>query len=272
MKNIRLLALDLEDTLLRSDFSVSYRTKTAVKRTEALGITVALVSGRIPADMERFSKTFGLNKRPGFLMCNNGALVMESNTGKVIYETRIEPGIALAICELADAEGFAVQRYEDDIMYVSRQNEYTSYDEKITGIRQVVVEHFHDMLGSKCYKLLIPGDPMLLNPLESLIRTYLENDITLFAGRPYFLEILPPNTNKGIALAKIAESIGVTAEETMAIGDSLTDQAMIEWAGTGVCMVNGDEQIKKIAQIVTDLNNDEDGAAEIINRYILARE
>jgi len=272
MNTIRLLALDLEDTLLRSDFSVSYRTKNAIKRTESMGVTVVLASGRIPSDMERFSKTFGLHKRPGFLICNNGALVMESNTGKIIHETRIAPEIALAICELADAEGFAVQRYENDVMYVSRQNEYTVYDEKLTGIRQVVVENFHDMLGSNCYKLLIPGDPMLLSPLESLVRTYLENDITLFTSRPYFLEILPPETNKGIALSKIAGSLGITAEETLAVGDSMTDEAMITWAGTGVCMINGDEKLRSVAKAVTEQSNDDDGVAEVIGKYILARE
>ncbi|MCL2834599.1 MAG: HAD hydrolase family protein, partial [Treponema sp.] len=239
---------------------------------EALGVTVALVSGRIPADMEQFSKTFGLHKRPGYLICNNGALVIESHTGKTVYETRIDPQIALAICELADAEGFAVQRYEENVMYVSRHNEYADYDEKLTGIKQVVVQNFHDMLGSSCYKLLIPGDPMLLGPLENLIRVYLENDITLFTGRPYFLEILPPGTNKGIALAKVAEILGVASEDTMAIGDSLTDEAMIKWAGTGVCMLNGDEQLKSAAQIVTGQSNDDDGAAEVIFKYILAKE
>ena len=272
MNNIRLLALDLEDTLLRSDYSVSGRTKNAVKRAVSLGITVVLVSGRIPSDMERFSKIFGLNKKSGYLVCNNGALVIESNTGKIVHETRIAPEIALAICELADAEGFAVQRYEDDVMYVSRQNEYTMYDEKLTGIKQVVVENFHDMLGSNCYKLLVPGDPMLLSPLESLIRTYLESDITLFTNKPYFLEILPPQTNKSVALSKIAELLGVSREETMAVGDSLTDEAMIEWAGIGVCMINGDERLKSRAKIITEQSNDDDGAAEIIIKYILDRE
>ena len=272
MNNIRLLALDLDDTLLRSDFSISYRTRNAVKRTENLKVTIALASGRIPAEMDHFSKMLGLHKRPGYLICNNGALVMESNTHKIVYETRIESQIALAICELADAEGFPVQRYEDDIMYVSRQNEYTAYDEKLTGLRQIVVDNFHDLLGQNCYKLLIPGDPMLLTPLESLIRTYMDNDITLLSSRPYFLEILPPQTNKGIALTRVAEVLEITPDETMAIGDSMNDQAMIEWAGLGVAMINGDERIRNIAQLITEHSNDDDGVAEIIRKYILARE
>ena len=266
-----MLAFDLDDTLLRSDFSISYKTRNAIKRAEAEGVTVVLASGRIPTAMEQYSRLLGLNKRPGYLVCNNGALIQESNTGAVIHEAKIEPSVALAVCDLADAEGFPVQMYEDDIMYVSRQNEFSSYDEKITGIRQVVVVNFRAMVGEGCYKLIIPGDPMILGHLESLLKTYLGEDITLFTSRPYFLEVLPRATNKGTALAIVAEIIGVSAEEALAIGDSMNDEAMIRWAGVGVAMANGDDRIKNIADIVTDRTNDDDGVAEVIEKYFFGK-
>jgi len=267
----RMLALDLDDTLLRSDLSISYKTRNAIKRTEPDGITVVLASGRIPSAMEHFSKLLGLHKRPAYLVSNNGALIQESNTGSVIYEAKIEPHVALAICDLADAEGFPVQMYDDDIMYVSRQNEFSSYDEKVTGIRQVVVENFRAMVGEGCYKLIIPGDPMILKPMESLILTYLGEDVTLFTSRPYFLEIMPRATDKGTALARIAEITGIKAEEALAIGDSMNDEAMIRWAGLGVAMANGDERIKSIADFITDRTNDDDGVAEVIDRYFFGK-
>jgi len=266
-----MLALDLDDTLLRSDHSISYRTRNAIKRTEPAGVTVVLASGRIPKAMEPFARLLGLNKRPGYLVCNNGSLIRESNTGAVIHEVKIEPQLALTVCALADAEGFPVQLYEDDVMYVTRKNEYSSIDQKVTGFRQVVVENFHAMVGGGCYKLIIPGDPMLLAPLESILRTYLGNDITLFTSRPYFLEILPRDTDKGAALAKIAEIRGISADETLAIGDSMNDEAMLRWAGIGVAMANGDEWIKNIAGFVTDNTNDTDGVAEIIEKYFFTK-
>jgi Cof subfamily protein (haloacid dehalogenase superfamily) len=271
MRTTRLLALDLDDTLLRSDLSISYRTRNAIKRTEAAGVTAVLASGRIPAAMDRFSRLLGMHKRPGYLIANNGTVILESHTGNIIHEVRIEPEIALAACDLAAAEGFAVQIYEDDIMYVSRQNEYSSYDQKLTGLRQVVVENFRAMVGQGCYKLLIPGDPMLLEPLESILRTYLGKDITLFTSKPYFLEILPPETNKGTALARVAEILGLAPDEVLAIGDSMNDEAMLRWAGMGVAMANGDERIKGIADLVTDHSNDDDGVAEVIDKYILGK-
>jgi hydroxymethylpyrimidine pyrophosphatase-like HAD family hydrolase len=111
---------------------------------------------------------------------------------------------------------------------------------------------------------------MLLAPLESLIRTYLGRDITLFSNRPYFIEILPPETNKGTALARVAEAMSIDSGEVLAIGDSMNDEDMIRWAGTGVAMINGDDRIKSIADLVTDHSNDDDGVAEIIDKFILS--
>ncbi|MDR2158532.1 MAG: Cof-type HAD-IIB family hydrolase [Treponema sp.] len=271
MSSIRMLALDLDDTLLRSDLTISYRTRNAIKRAEAAGITVVLASGRVPAAMEHFARLLGMHRRPGYLICNNGTMIQESHTGDLVHEAKIDAETALIAYDLANAEGFPVQIYEDDIMYVSRSNEFTEYDQKLTGLRQVVVENFGAMVGGGVYKLLIPGDPMLLAPLESIIRTYLGNDITLFTSKPYFLEILPAQTDKGTALAKTAELVGIARGEVLAIGDSMNDEAMIRWAGTGVAMANGDERIKNIADLVTEKTNDDDGVAEVIEKYILAR-
>ena len=271
MNPVRLLALDLDDTLLRSDLTISYRTRNAIKRVEASGVTVVLASGRIPAAMEHYAKMLGMHRRPGYLVCNNGTTIQESHSGNIVYEIKIEAGTALIAFDLADAEGFPVQIYEDDVMYVSRRNEYTGYDQKLTGLRQVVVENFRSMVGGGCHKLLVPGDPVLLAPLESLLRTYLGDDITLFTSKPYFLEILPARTDKGSALAKIAGFLGIKREEALAIGDSMNDEAMLRWAGTGVAMVNGDERMKSIAAMVTGRSNDDDGVADFIEQYMLGR-
>jgi Cof subfamily protein (haloacid dehalogenase superfamily) len=266
-----MLALDLDDTLLRSDLTISFRTRNAIKRAESAGIVVVLASGRIPAAMEQFSRLLGMHKRPGFLVCNNGAMVQESQTGEVIYNTRIPPETALVVFDLADAEGFPVQLYENDVRYISRTNEYTDYDQRLTGLRQVVVENFRDMVAAGCFKLLIPGDPMILAPLEKLLRIYIGEQATIFTSKPYFLEILPPRTDKGTALAWVASRLDIPREAVLAIGDSMNDEAMIRWAGVGVAMVNGDERIKSIASLVTEKSNDDDGIADLIEKYLLSK-
>jgi len=268
----KILALDLDDTLLHSDLSISYRTRNAIKQAVEMGVTVVLASGRVLAAMEHFSQLLGLHKRRGYLICNNGALILETHTGNIVHEVKLDKETLLAVCSLADAEGFALQMYDDNIMYVSRQNEYSNIDQKTTGLRQVVVENFKDMAGEGCYKLVIPGDPELLKYMEIIIRTYMGQNLTLFTSHPYFLELTPEDTDKGTALAKVAEMLNVRQGETIAIGDSMNDEAMIRWAGIGVAIANSDERIKSIADFVTERTNDEDGVAEVIEKYLLKEE
>jgi len=269
MSIIRLLAVDLDDTLLRSDLTISYRTRSAIKKAEDAGVKVVLASGRVPAAMESFARMLGMHRRLGYLICNNGTIIQETLAGNIAYEIRMDPRSALAAFDLADAEDFPVQIYEGDVMYVSRSNEYTEYDKKLTGLRQVVVENFRAMVGGGCHKLLIPGDPMLLAPLQNLFRAYLDDDVTLFTSKPYFLEVLPARIDKGTALSKVSELLGIKREEVLAVGDSMNDEAMIRWAGVGVAMVNGDERIKAVADYVTERTNDDDGIAEVIEKYVL---
>jgi Cof subfamily protein (haloacid dehalogenase superfamily) len=263
----KILAMDLDDTLLRSDLSISCRTRNAIKQVVRMGVTVVLASGRIHAAMDRYSRLLGLHEKPGYLICNNGALILETHTGSIVHEAKLDKETILAVCDMADAEGFALQMYDNDIMYVSRLNEYSSLDQKTTGLRQVAVENFRDMAIDGCYKLIIPGDPELIKHAETIIRTYLGQSLTLFTSRPYFLELMPKNTDKGTALAKVAGILNVAQGEAIAIGDSMNDEAMIRWAGIGVAMANGDERVKSIADLVTDYTNDEDGVAEVIEKY-----
>ncbi|MDR2019500.1 MAG: Cof-type HAD-IIB family hydrolase [Treponema sp.] len=269
--SVRMFALDLDDTLLRSDLTISFRTRNAIKRAEAAGVVVVLASGRVPSAMEPFARRLGLNKRPGYLICNNGTIIQESHTGAIIDEVRLPAETALIAYDLVAAEGFPVQIYEDDVMYVSRSNEFADYDQKITGLRQVVVENFRSMVAAGCYKLLIPGDPMILQPLENLLKTYVGSEVTIFTSKPYFLEILPPHTDKGTALEKVALRLGIPRTAVVAIGDSMNDEAMLRWAGTGVAMANGDRRIKDMADLVTDRSNDDDGVADVIERCLAGK-
>lgn len=269
MNEITLLALDLDDTLLREDLTISFHTKNVLKRVEEAGIIVVLASGRSPKAMERYARDLGLHKRPGYLVCNNGTTIQESHTGTIVKEFFLPIEASLAVFDLVDAEGFPVQIYEDGTIYVSRRNEYADIDQKLTGLRQVVVDNFRSFIAAGAQKMVIPGDPALLKPLEVLLKTFIGDRVTIFTSKPYFLEILPPATGKGEALAVVAQMLGIDRNQVMAIGDSMNDESMIRWAGYGVAMLNGDPRIKAIAKAVTGRTNEEDGVADFVEQHLL---
>jgi Cof subfamily protein (haloacid dehalogenase superfamily) len=265
-----MLALDLDDTLLRSDLSISFRTRNAVRKAGALGVAVVLASSRSPGAVDHFARLLGMNRQRGFIIANNGTVLQESDTGAVVFDAKIPPLAALLVFDMADAEGFAVQIYDDEIMYISRINEFS--EQKVTGLRQVVVENFRSMVASGCGRMLIPGDPMLLGPLKALLDAYSGDGVSLRNARPYLLEALPQDVDKGSTLALAARRLSVPRESVLAVGDSLNDESMLRWAGCPVAMVNGDERIKEIAALVTKKSNDEDGVAEVIERYVIKGE
>jgi Cof subfamily protein (haloacid dehalogenase superfamily) len=268
---IKLIALDLDDTLLRSDLSVSFYTRHILKKTIARGIVVVLASGRTPSSLLPFAKKLGLAGKPGYFICENGALVLDSLTGEAFDETFIPTKIALTAYKLADAEGFCMQKYDGDLTYLSHRNEFTDYDEKLTGLKQVLVEDFTKIVEKGCRKLLIPGDPMILGPLEELLRVYIGDNATLFTSKPYFLEVLPLNTDKGTALAKICQKLNIDRNDVMAFGDSMNDLAMLNWSGVPVVMKNADERIKAAAKIITEKTNNDDGVARTIVKHVFGK-
>ena len=278
-KKLRILALDLDDTTLHSDISISRHTRNIIKQAEKEGATIVLASSRIPEAMGRYVRLLGLDKKPGYLVSKNGALITESNTGKIIHEARLDVRAALAICDLALAENFPIQIFEDDIMYVSRKNEYTGHDQRITGIRQVVVENFRAMVAEGCHKLIIAGEPSILSNVKTIIENFMVKDVTLYTSRPYFIEIMPKETGKGNALTLIAGILGVSTDQIMVIGDSRNGEAMIRLAGTGMTIANApavadanaETANKSIVVQVTDGAND-NGVAEAIEKYFIKKD
>jgi len=268
---LRILALDLDDTTLHSDISISKPTRNTIKQAEKDGATVVLASSRIPEAMGRYVRLLGLDKKKGYIISKNGALITESNTGKIIHEAMLEVKTALAICDLAIAENFPIQIFEDDIMYVSRKNEYTGKDQRLTGIRHVVVENFRAMVAEGCHKLIIAGEPSVLSHVKTIIENFMVKDVTLYTKRHNFLEIMPRGVNKESALALVAGILGASADQIMVIGDSMNGEAMIRLVGTGKAIANADSAHKSIVVHVTDGTHDS-GIAEAIEKYFVKKD
>ncbi|MDR2700854.1 MAG: Cof-type HAD-IIB family hydrolase [Spirochaetaceae bacterium] len=268
MTPVRLLAVDMDDTLPRSGNSVPFRVRSAVRKAGSRGITMALVSHWPPETLKQVSALMGIKKQPGCLIASSGTIVMESRAGIVLYEQKLPPAAALPVFDMADAEGFAVQIHGGDTMYISRANEFTGYGEKLTGLRQTVAGNFREMIAAGCHKLLIPGDPMILEPLARLLKT-LSDDVAIHSPMPYLLEVLPSGANKAAALALAAEKCSVPREEVLAMGNSPDDAAMLRWAGYSVTTSSADPQLKEIASYVTEESSMEDCIAKVIEHFIL---
>jgi len=268
--DVGIIAMDLDDTLLRHDLTISDRTVDTLREAAARGIKIMLASGRAPNAMYPYAERIGIDKTPSFIIANNGSQIIASDTRTIVKETFLPTEIALEAFRLTEAAGLSCHVYEDAIIHVSKETEYSERDWKLSGLKPIVPDDYEALLRKGVYKLVIPGDPEFIVPVESEFKVEFAGKATVFVSKPYFLEVLPFESGKGESLKEIAEGmLGIPRERVMAFGDSMNDESMIRYAGQSVAMKNSREEILGLGRHVTDLTNDEDGIADFIEKYVL---
>lgn len=267
-KPIKLLALDLDDTLLDKEHRISPENRTALLAAEERGVHVVLASGRTPKAMIPYARELGMDRREGLLIAYNGASIRDCATLKEEWGIRLDRTVCSDLFAWCAEEGIPIQTYVDDAILVNIDNEYSQLDSKLTSMPNVVVDQT-EFAREERVKCLIPGDPALIQDILPRIREAFRGRATFFTSKPYFLEVMPPGADKGIALARLADLHGYQRDEVMAMGDAMNDFGMVEWAGAGIAMANGRDELKAVAAWVTTRTNHESGVAEAVKRFIL---
>jgi Cof subfamily protein (haloacid dehalogenase superfamily) len=268
--DVDIIAMDLDDTLLRQDLTISDRTVATLQKAADKGILVMLASGRAPEAMTPYAKRLGIDRRKSFLICNNGSQIITSDTLETVREHFLPNDLAVEAFRLAVDAGLSCHIYENDIIHVSKETEFSDQDYKLSGLKPIIPDDYEALIRRGTFKLVIPGDPEFIVPVEAEFKAEFGDRATIFVSKPYFLEVLPANTGKGEALTEIANDIVRTSmDRVMAFGDSMNDESMIRLAGLSVAMRNGRPEILKLAKYVTDKTNDEDGIADFLEKYVL---
>ncbi|HOC29631.1 MAG TPA: Cof-type HAD-IIB family hydrolase [Treponemataceae bacterium] len=265
-----IIAMDLDDTLLRHDLTISDRTVDTLRRVSEAGSTILLASGRAPEAMSAYSARIGLDRMKSYLITNNGSQVITSDTRETVFEHFLPVDVAIEAFRLVIDAGLSCHIYENDINYVSKETEFSDRDYQLSGLKPVIPEDYEALLRKGAYKLVIPGHPDYIVPVEAEFKVIFEGRANVFVSKPYFLELLPLNAGKGEALRELAEKyLGAAQDRVMAFGDSMNDESMIAWAGQSVAMCNGRPEILKLAKHRTYLSNDEDGIADFLEKHVL---
>ena len=261
---IRAIAFDLDDTLLRSDLTVSDYTVDVLHRAAERGIIILPASGRTRDSM--FPTVQRIGCASAFISCN-GADVWTTDRGLLMQEL-LPVELAHEVARFAAERGVYCQTYSPSRFYFSIDNEYAVSYAKSSSLEGEYVGDLTAFIQRPVTKLLMMDTP------ERIAALYAESQ-TLFAGRasmtcskPYFLECNPLRATKGNALRWCGQHFGFTMDELLTFGDSLNDVSMLEAAGTGVAMGNAREDVKAMGFPVC-LSNDDDGVARYIDEHIL---
>lgn len=267
----KLMALDLDDTLLNNKLLISDRAVEAVQKAAAQGIYITICSGRSPSAILPFVRRLDLagTKQGRYAVASNGSVVVDLHKRQEIYSAKVGGDALREAKKAADKLGLPCQVYSSSMVYASIDNEWTRMDSKLTGVPSEIVPGFDEFLKQGFAKMMIPGDPKILVGLQKELADRLQGRAVVLISKPYFLEILPPNCGKGEALEFLCGQLGINMKEVMAFGDSMNDETMIVKSGMSVAMSNGLDAIKDAAAYVTRFSNDQDGLADFVEQFVL---
>lgn len=269
--DVKLIALDLDDTLLNDDRQITDLTVQALRDCAQKGIYIVLCSGRAEDAILPFVRRLQIAglEAGRFLIAINGCSIFDLHTRQNIFCKKVEPEILLRTNELAEAVGLRSEVYTPDTIYYREETKWTKLDVDLCGLKGLAVENYEDFLQKGFTKMLVPGEPEQLLELQKTLRAEFKERAVIFTSKPYFLEILPPDCGKGEAVSYLAKELNIPIEKTMGFGDSMNDESLIRMCGYGVAMCNGLAAIKNIADFVTKYDNNHDGVGKFIYEEIL---
>lgn len=262
----RLVALDLDDTLLDRDLVFSPRTRRVIRQVMDAGVMVTLATGRMFQSALPYSQELGLTLP---LICYQGALIKDPVSREVLFHQAVPLEAARQVIQIVRRWGLHVNAYVDDNLYVEKA---TPEAERYVRIARVSLHPVGDLLAflkEPPTKLVIVSDEPIIAKVMGELKAVFGETLYITESLPIFCEIAHPGCNKGTALAMLASHLGVAQEETVAVGDGLNDLEMVEWAGLGVAMGNAPLEVRSAARIVTGTIK-EDGAARALEEIFLA--
>lgn len=264
----KLIAVDLDDTLLNDDLIVTEGTKQAMAAAFEQGVIVTLATGRMYASAQQVANNINLNVP---IITYQGALVKTLLDGKVLYERSVPTDAAKELYAYCQANHLHLQLYVDDELYGTEDNERIRNYSKQSNIPYRIEPDFNKLIEHPMNKLLIIDEPERLDEVALELLSLIGDRTHITKSKAHYLEIMHKEGTKGHALRYLAGHIGCTMDETIAIGDAWNDREMIMAAGLGVAMGNAVPALKELADYVT-LSNNEDGVKHVIEKFVLNRE
>ncbi len=257
----RLVATDLDGTVVRSDGTISARTTAAIARLEELGVPFVMVTGRPPRWMAPVAEATG---HRGLAVCANGALLYDLHTERVVRSHLLDADAAAQVVTALREQVPGVSFAAEDADAVFGHEPSYQVRWKTDGMKVGPVEQLY---ARGVAKLLVRHEGMTGDELLAAARAALGGLAeTTHSSADGLLEISAAGISKASGLAAYAEERGVDAAQVVAFGDMPNDLPMLAWAGHAVAVANAHPDVLAAADEVT-ASNDDDGVAQVLDRW-----
>lgn len=267
--NYKILALDMDGTVLNSKRQISEKTLAAIRQATELGVIVTIATGRTWTGFRQYAEV--LEPQHPIILCNGGKIV--SPDGREIYfEQNLEPEAALEIMHHGQAYGATQIIWTDERLYSFAETERLRRYAAVAGCDFTILTDEGEALAQQgITKILWTADAEQIVQYQEALPKILKADVNDSTSSPNFLEFVDSQVSKGAALSKFAAHFEMDPAEIIAVGDAMNDLTMLQYAGLGVAMENAPDELKEHADFIT-LTNDADGVTHVIERFIVSGE
>lgn len=267
----KIIAIDLDDTLLKDDLSISQNTINILQKAAEKEIYIVLCSGRTENAILPYVRQLDLagTEFGRYIIASNGAIIADLHTRREIYARTVDPELLIYAYKEASKEGLFCEVYDPATIYTPKDNKWAQVDVKLSGLKMSVVHDFKSFLRKGHPKMVVPGEPNQILALHNKLKAAIGNKCVIFTSKPYFLEILPSNCGKGESLEWLCMRLNIERDNAVSFGDSMNDESMTRYAKHSVAMTNGLDTIKTLASYTTEHTNNNDGLALFVEKFIL---
>jgi Cof subfamily protein (haloacid dehalogenase superfamily) len=264
----KLVAIDVDDTLLTSELKIPERTKDVIQEAVKLGVKFTLATGRMFKSVLPYARALNIDVP---LICYNGALLKDPITSATLFHKGVPRNLAKSIMQFCRENGFSLNVYIDDDLYVENINKHVDYYMDVFGVQAHPVNLLDILNGlspaQTVTKLLIITEEELSEKWAPVLAERYKGFLYVTRSKSRFIEFLNAEVNKGACLKLLAEEFGINRSEVMAIGDSYNDIEMFTYAGFSIALGKVPDAVRRAASVVIE-SELEMALAEALKRFL----
>lgn len=273
MNTTKILFTDLDGTLLNNEHKVSDGNHRAMEQALSTGHKIVIATGRPIASARLLAGELGLTGEGCYIIASNGALLYDTYHEKVLQQSSFPLSYVRPMFDSAYEEGLHIHTYSHTNVLSERDTEEVRWYEKAIRVPALIVEDVPAYLTYDPIKIILinykEGCRQRLEGFQKKMADFTEGKMTSIFSSDIMLEYCPLNVSKGAAVQNLCKLLDIPIENSIAAGDAENDISMIQAAGRGCVMCNGSAETKKYADYITEKDNNHDGFAEIVERFML---
>lgn len=262
-----MIVVDMDDTLLMDDHTISEENKEMIFRAQEMGVYVVLASGRPTSAMATYAKELKMDYYNSYMLSYNGAVITDLKEDKILFEQTLTKEQIHELYDYSLKSNTHIITYLNNEIVSETESEYIDIEKRITGLRHNVVESFKETVQSNAVKCILLEEPSYLKTVEDDLKLAMPH-LSVSMSKPFFLEVAQHGIDKAYSLKKLAEKLNILQSEIIAVGNAGNDLTMVQYAGLGVWVDNVDPELREFGDVIVASNNNH-GVAQVIKRYIL---